>query len=246
MSKNPVDYLTGMTLDNGWTVGKMIKPTLHSTGGHFSVGYAVENSSGKKAFLKAMDFIGAAQFPDPLKELQYMLEAYNFEKDILAKCSKKNLKRVVLPIDSGNINIKGFGIYSTVHYFIFNLAEGDVRNYIANLQSLDLAWCLRSLHNIAVGMSQLHNYEIAHQDLKPSNVLYFKKEGSKIADLGRASDKNTSSPFDTCVIAGDTSYAAPELTYKKSGGSSFEDRMLADIFLLFFRCIIKTCNHFKN
>ena len=45
------------------------------------------------------------------------------------------------------------------------------------------------MHHIATGLFQLHSAAVAHQDLKPSNVLVFDHSISKVADLGSASVK---------------------------------------------------------
>ena len=66
-------------------------------------------------------------------------------------------------------------------YIVFELASGDIRAEIERLPNFDLAWCLRSLHNATVGVQQLHSKDIAHQDIKPSNVLVFGMDGSKLA-----------------------------------------------------------------
>jgi serine/threonine protein kinase len=57
---------------------------------------------------------------------------------------------------------------------------------------------------------------MAHQDLKPSNVLVFSKEnGSKIGDFGRAWSQDFAAPHDTLPVAGDPGYAPLELLYKE-------------------------------
>ena len=229
----PAECLTNLKLKDGWTVVSIIKPAPRSTGGHFSIGYLVRNSNGKKAYLKALDFSTAFQAPDPARELQSMTEAYNFERDILTKCKDRKLSRVVTPIADGTVTVAGnFGHLGTVCYLIFEHARGDIRKEIEQFAAFDLAWCLRSLHQTAVGLKQLHGAGIAHQDLKPSNVLVFSDAGSKIADLGRASDSNLKSQFDHNQVPGDVGYAPPEQFYYSSGGREFSDRCLSDLYLL--------------
>jgi serine/threonine protein kinase len=93
------------------------------------------------------------------------------------------------------------------------LADGDVRHHIALNNNFDLAWKLRSLHHIAIGLEQLHKHNIAHQDLKPSNVLVFSKKTSKISDFGRSAFKGHTPPHENLDIPGDRAYAPPELLY---------------------------------
>ena len=84
---------------------------------------------------------------------------------------------------------------------------------------------------MAVGVQQLHNIGIAHQDLKPSNVLVFNSE-SKIGDLGRASDKDHPFKYDSYVMPGDRNYAPVEQWYSYRFSSGFEEKFAADLYLL--------------
>jgi len=229
----PAECLAGLILNGGWKVIQRVTPPPHATGGHFSVGYLVEDQSGRKAYLKALDFSVAFQAPDFARELQSMLAAYNFERDLLAKCKDRKLDRVVTPLADGTVKVPGnFGPLENVCYLIFEKAKGDIRDIVAQFAAFDLAWCLRSLHNSAVGLMQLHSTGIAHQDLKPSNVLVFSDLGSKIADLGRASDSSVSSPTDGHQIPGDMGYASPEQFYDIQKQRTFPERCLADHYLL--------------
>ena len=72
---------------------------------------------------------------------------------------------------------------------------------------------------------------MAHQDLKPSNVLVF-DEAEKIADLGRAWHNLRGSPHDAMTCAGDMGYAPPELLYGFTSANSNERRYGADFYLL--------------
>jgi serine/threonine protein kinase len=95
---------------------------------------------------------------------------------------------------------------------MFELADGDLRKVVSRSNKIDDAWRLRVLHDVAVGIQQLHGQRIAHQDLKPSNVLVFDKDGkgAKIGDLGRASQRGLSIDHDQFVVAGHPNYAPPE------------------------------------
>jgi serine/threonine protein kinase len=234
----PAECLKGLPLDKDWTVVEQIFPPPHATGGCFSVGYIVEHNSGKRAFLKALDFSKALQAPDPARELQSMTEAYNFERDLLAKCKGRKLYRIVTPLADGVVTVPGnFGPLANVCYLIFEQAKGNIRDEAALFTVFDLAWCLRSLHHTSVALRQLHSAGIAHQDLKPSNILVFQDTGSKISDLGRASDTSTKSRTDSLQIPGDVGYAPPEQFYSLGSSRSFSHRCLADLYLfgsLFF------------
>ena len=135
----PARQLVGMCLDNKWDVVEQLERPPGSTGGTFSTSYVVTGSDGKtKAFLKAMDYTEALQQPDPSRALQRLTEVYNFERDILAKCTSRRLSRIVRVLDSGIIPPRQNDPSSVVQYFIFELADGDIRSGIAVGEELDL------------------------------------------------------------------------------------------------------------
>jgi len=219
-------------LGNGWRVVEKVTKKPKSTGGAFSVGYKVKHADGREAFLKALDFSEAFNAPDPPSELARLTELYLFERNLLAKCKDKRLDRVMTPISDGKVTIPGYGPLGQVFYLIFDLAAGDIRGVLQDFSKLDLLWSLTSLHNVAVGLNQLHHIDVVHQDIKPSNVLFAEDSGSKISDLGRACDKNRSSLNDSFAVAGDTSYAPLDLFYLNTGVGGFEKRFLTDLYLL--------------
>lgn len=205
--------LVGMELANGWRVIDKIEAEACSTGGHFSVGYKVENTTGRVGFLKAIDLSPKHQSSDPARELAAVLNAFNHERDLLEKCKNRNLDHIVTAIGSGSAYVDD-PFNQPVQYIIFEMADGDVRVLLDRFsEKLDWAWLLRSAHQVSVGLRQLHSIEYAHQDLKPSNVLVFENELSKIADLGCASDTRDLSPRSSCDIPGDMTYAPVELRY---------------------------------
>ena len=86
---------------------------------------------------------------------------------------------------------------------------------------------------MAVGLQQLHSLNVAHQDIKPSNVLLFENfKSSKLADLGRAAAKGVEPPHYDFPIAGDWSYAPLELLYGAIPVSWEGKRVGCDLYLL--------------
>lgn len=166
-------------------------------------------------FLKAFDFAKFFQIAEPGKRIvdvmADMLGAFKYEKQLSDFCKGHHVTKVLFVKEAGEETVEGFTI-PIVPYLIFDLADGDVRKNLLFSEKLDLVWRLRSLHDIAVGLKQLHLIEISHQDLKPSNILLFNGE-SKIGDLGRSVCRTISSPYDTLPFAGDYNYAPPEIMY---------------------------------
>lgn len=228
----PAKQLAGKTLEGGWRVLAPVTLTNNSTGGCFSEGYIVESKEGTKAFLKALDYSRALASADPARALQAMTSAYNFERDLLNKCKSKGMDRVVRAITDGKIVLSNAGTSVVVEYLIFELADGDVRKYFDKTKKFDDAWVLRVLHHVATGLKQLHSEGIAHQDLKPSNVLVFEGNISKVADLGRAAHKGYNPPHENFRIAGDPSYAPLELLYGYVDPEWNRRRLGCDMYLL--------------
>lgn len=140
-----------------------------------------------------------------------MLSAFKYEKDISNLCQTNRLSKIATVKEAGEEIISGYTI-PVVPYLIFDMADGDVRKLITFNNDLDNAWKLKSLHDISVGIKQLHSIEISHQDIKPSNILVFDKN-FKIGDLGRAVSKVLEAPHSKLPFSGDLTYAPPEILY---------------------------------
>ena len=228
ISITPAEQLQGEALSNGWIVGDRLARTAAQTGGCFSCSYRVSNPDGRMAFLKAMDYTAALKEPDPAKALNELTSAFLFEREVLEECADKKMSRIVRAIDGGTTIIGGL----SVQYLIFEEARnGDLRRHLADATQFNLVWALTCAHNICVGVRQLNSANIAHQDLKPSNVLCFEDTGQKLADLGRAWHKSRYSPHDSKLFAGDWGYAPPEFLYGYACPEESDRRFGGDFYL---------------
>lgn len=233
--------LLGMELDSGWKIVEPIgwdpatgRNTDHynGTGGNFSVPYIVEKD-GRRAFLKAIDLSSALGAVNVLQKLHEITSAHNFEARLLEICGNDRMDRVVVALESGQISV-GPNLQDAAPYLIFELADGDVRRRIQKVSADGrLAWWLRAMHHTAVGLSQLHSRGIAHQDLKPSNVLSFgQKDDFRVADLGRSVCHDTTGPHDELIFSGDWGYAPPEILYGHVIPDFYRRRIGCDLYML--------------
>jgi len=235
---NPATDLTGQIILGEWKVEEPISLKENgSTGGNFCIPYRVKNTAtGQKAFLKVLDVVKAIQRygndgHDVLYTLNRITSAHLFETQLMEACNEKGLKRVVRALASGEIGLEvmpwgqiGFP------FLIFELADGDTHKFLKAADSLDLAWWFSTLHQAAVGIQQLHGIDIAHQDVKPSNIVFFGVDNAKVADLGRAARKGVGSLNDS--RAGDGRYLPPEYYYGFVPTEWAERFLAMDLYLL--------------
>ncbi len=220
MENNAAHSLLDKTLNNDWKVIRKIEREPNQSGSNFSVGYIVKKDE-EECFLKAFDFAGFLSIASPAANggeinvvdvMNDMTTAFIYERDLSQHCKKKRVTKVSVVKESGQVFIDGNAI-PVVPYLIFDLAEGDIRTQLNFSSDLDYAWKLKSLHDVAVGLRQLHNIEVSHQDLKPSNVLVFNSD-SKIGDLGRSMCRDIDGPYNKQIYTGDWTYAPPEMMYR--------------------------------
>lgn len=224
--------LAGKVTESGWTIGKLIQKKDYQTGGCFSVSYMASNQNGREAFLKAFDFGDVDNSDDPARAIQELVNAYNFERDLLEKCRGANLDKIVIALDDGTV-FENTAPLKKVFYLIFELAESDIRFHAVERGRQDICWSLRAMHQISVGLRQLHRNRICHQDIKPSNILVFENgTQSKIADLGRAHCSGMVAPHDTAPIPGAFTHAPPEQLYQDYNSGDFSARKCADLYNL--------------
>lgn len=234
MQISAAESLENRVLKQKWTVIKKVAQGPGATGGFFSVSYLVTDGT-QQAFLKALDFQAFFRL-NPGRSIvniiNEMTSAFQYEKDLLLRCKNSRLSKVSMILDEGEESIPGF-IISQVPYLIFEKAEGDVRNHFFDFSDIEISWKLRSLHNVAVGLKQLHSVKIAHQDLKPSNVLLFDQlEVSKLADLGRSLCQGIVAPHeDGGNFPGDFTYAPPEFLYQYIDPDYNKRVMSTDVYL---------------
>lgn len=232
--ENPAEHLLNLELADGWVVDEKIEYGDDHTGGNFSVCYKVKNGN-QLAFMKALDIGRAMRTPNPMKHLRLLTTAYEYEKELLQTCDGRKMDKIVKILTSGEVTPdKNNPQQLFVPYLIFEIANTTIREHVLEIaENLDNACLMRSLHNVAVAISQLHSAGIVHQDLKGSNVLLFSLNGNcKVADLGRAEIATKKSIYFDEPIAGDPDYAPPEQTLGYSHSSWDVRRKGTDLYHL--------------
>lgn len=241
-----------------WTLVRKTRlpvPAADQTGGHFSVGYeATTDDVGKvrHAFVKVFDLAMAFATcgGDIMRAMFRVSSEHQHETRLLNICADAKLDRIIKVLDSGQVNVTTDSGHATPVVFIaFEPADGDMRKIIKKIDAVDLAWRLNMLHQVAVGLQQLHRQGIYHQDLKPSNVMICESrdEGTKIGDLGRATHDGMAAAHDMLTVVGDRRYAPPEQAYGIVAEESQDRRNGCDLYhlgcLIAFAFSSTTPNH---
>jgi len=222
--------LVGLKIDE-WIVETKLPHAdgIRSTGGNFSVCYIAKNDKNEEFFLKVLDYqtLFARNIDNQnfLRDIDAAAKNFIYEKQLADYCKQKRVPKIVKAIASGHKNIDGYSpLFSRVDYIVFEKADGDIRRILTFSSKLDFASRLKqlneklkSIHDVSVGLNQLHKAQVSHQDLKPSNVLLFGNE-SKIGDFGRSLcfEPTIDCPYDmgSYTFFGDLTYAPPEYIFK--------------------------------
>ena len=225
--------LLGLTLQGGWTVIEFLQRPANGSGGTFSHSYLAQRDQDV-AFVKAFDFSSAfAPGEDTVRVLAQLTASFEHERETLEHCRGRRLSHVAVAIDHGHVDVPGMNLMEgRVYYLLFEKAEGDIRCQMDASDSFDSVWCVRTLRQVCLGLWQIHREWIAHQDVKPSNVLYYPVDEIRIADFGRSSRRRRAVWHDDFEIAGDRSYAPLELLYGHLDPDFIRRRIGTDVYML--------------
>lgn len=221
--------LIGKTTSDRWFVDKAATFASDHTGGYFSQCFHVTRD-GQKAFLKALNL---DKF-DIVELMSYFAE-FKYEQETLAVCRDGRMNRVVRLLETGTIH-RGDGfhpIQSQVPFIVFELADGDIRSTLDVSKVISNRWRFFVLHQTTLGLMELHKAQIAHQDLKPSNVLRFGDNELKLGDLGRSTDRRRPAPHDGLARPGHINYAPFEQLFNYTAPAEWAQRRISsDVFQL--------------
>lgn len=236
--QTPKHTMEGVTLPSGWTLVEQIKSSSGASGGTFGVGYRA-TKGGETAFVKVIDFVEALGKPDPILELQNLIGNATFEKDVLAYCTERGMTRVMRFLGHEYFFTNGpTDLMGRVSCLIMEAGETDLRRL---MHGNGPASCLRTLQvmdDVSLALAQLHRGGIAHQDIKPSNVISVAEKPlaadrtMKVADLGRVVRREQAGPFDKFAWPGDLRYSPPERWYGHVPTDWCDSRDASDAYML--------------
>jgi eukaryotic-like serine/threonine-protein kinase len=235
---SPKHQLLGVTLASGWRLDEVLAASPGSSGGTFGIGYKASRGT-EQAFVKAIDFWDALRAADPIAELGKLSMVALFERDVLEYCKANSMSRVLQFIGHEYVSVGDKADpLNRVSCLIMEAGQTDLRRLVVVNGVANCAWNLQVLRDVAMAVTQLHRHEIAHQDLKPSNVIEFGdvspggRPDMKVGDLGRVVKKGSAGPFDSMSWPGDGRYSPPERWYGHVPPDWCDAREASDAYML--------------
>lgn len=234
----PAGQLLGQTLKSGWKLVQQVQRLPNGSGSNFGVGYFAERGH-ERAFVKALDFVNALRHPDPFAALQKLTSLATFEREAMELCGDRKLSRLVRLIAHEYINFDPTSNPANqVYCLVMEVGSGDLRRQLSTVGGFAPSVVLGVLSDVALGLGQLHRHGVAHQDVKPSNVISMtdmavaSENVFKVADLGRVVHKDKVGPYDHLPWPGDNQYAPPERWYRFAPPNWTDAREASDAYML--------------
>ena len=219
---------------------KYIRPIGEGT---YGLIYLVENIKNKKQYA--------------LKKIlcKDLYEIYKHKTQLELIYSMKHPKILELY----NIQYKYLDSTTYAIYVLMDRAQNDwsvdIRKRIINQNPYKQEEIINILKQVVSGLSYLQQKNITHRDIKPQNILIFKNNIFKVADLGEA--KSAENKIQQMTLRGSELYMSPILyeEYKKNKKEVLHNPYKSDVFSLGFSClyamnlklkVIENIREFKN
>lgn len=207
--------LAGIVISERFRLERRLHIGKQESGGNFGVGYiATDLRDGNERFVKVVDF---RKRMHSLHDLREILEWAEFEVLMHKACLR--MSKVVRMVAHGQLAFHEQGSSEPYNFIcvVMELGEGDIKNHIDYSPQGSNYWKLWVLREISLAVVQMERANLAHNDIKPSNIIRFASEGDrhsiKLGDVGRAVTKSGSGPFDDWIWAGDPRHKPLEVLY---------------------------------
>lgn len=224
-AQRPAELLLNETVGSDWLVVELLPNSSSNNDGQYSTTYIVKRGV-EEAFMKVVDLADARQkVGDYFKESERITKRVNNEKEISELCSNFGMKNVVRFIEAGEYDTKA-AEEPIVHFIIYERAKNDGRDiaesFGGSMSKISISKRLTLLHNTGNALRAMHEKNVIHQDIKPSNILEFEKDGRmmfKVGDFDCAIKKSHLKLTDELneqlnLHAGTYQYAPIELLYE--------------------------------
>ena len=138
--------------------------------------------------------------------------------------------RIVSRLQHPNIvTLHDIGTYHRMSYLVFEFIDGEsLRARIDRGGAVPVADAVVLMSQILAGVAYLHENDIVHRDLSPSNILLTRDGVPKVTDFGLSVLRQAYQPH--AEVAGTLRYMSPEPFAHLPGGSHSDVFTLASIF----------------
>ncbi|GHU35559.1 putative serine/threonine-protein kinase [Clostridia bacterium] len=174
---NGYERLIGKLLDNRYKIIRIV-----GIGGMAVVYEADDVQMNRKVAVKMLK--------DEIKEDEREVRRFINESKVLAKLSHPNIVRIYDVSFKPDNNSRG--AVTTVnksenHYIVMEFIDGiTLKDYINGNRKLNWREAIRFTEQILDALSQAHENEVIHRDMKPQNVILLRNGSLKITDFGIA------------------------------------------------------------
>jgi serine/threonine protein kinase len=227
VSPNFESDLIGVSLADGWNI-RALRDDIDSGAIRIpTVRFDAINSAGEKARVVILDLRLDGNAPDELKDLELRLQVFNYQRDLVERLANDRLRGIVRALHTGSIAYP-LAPLGRLYYLIFEWSEDDLRSQVSLHEKFDVVYAIRVLHQAATALHELHFREVAHQSIRPADVLIFDGQ-AKLGELSCAVHGRKPRPDGSPMI--DWTCAPPEVLYK-APLTSLNDRLLIDLYQL--------------
>lgn len=146
-----------------------------------------------------------------LVAIKVLKQEFNSDEEFVKKFQKES--QAAASLSHPNIvNVFDVGYSEDVHYIVMELVNGNtLRDYLNNMHGFMKEEAIINIGlQIASALSQAHQNDIVHRDIKSQNILINENGSVKVADFGIARAATSATIVNTKEVIGSVHYSSPE------------------------------------
>ncbi len=143
--------------------------------------------------------------------IKVLKQEYNSDEEFVKKFQKES--QAAASLSHPNIvNVFDVGYTENIHYIVMEIVHGNtLRDYLNNMQGFMKEEAIINIGlQIASALSQAHQNDIVHRDIKSQNILINEQGSVKVTDFGIARAATTATIVNTKEVIGSVHYSSPE------------------------------------
>lgn len=163
---------------------------------------------------------------------------FNSDEEFVKKFQKES--QAAASLSHPNIvNVFDVGFSHDVHYIVMEIVNGNtLRDFLNNMQGFMKEDAVINIGlQIASALSQAHQNDIVHRDIKSQNILINEHGSVKVADFGIARAATSATIVNTKEVIGSVHYSSPE---QARGGFVDARSDIYSLGILMYELVTKT------